>query len=68
MALVVELVGHLAGQFGLPGSEFESRAADPATAPVAANLSRPRSDIRACSNSAIEPRVLKNIRPMAVRD
>ena len=33
---------------------------------AAARPSRVRSDIRACSNSAIEPRIWKNMRPMAV--
>ena len=33
---------------------------------AAARPSRVRSDIRACLNSAIEPRIWKNIRPMAV--
>jgi len=65
-AFPVKLVIHLPGKADLARPEFGflSPGAAPSTGcgrPVAG-----RSDIRACSDSAIAPMIWKNIRPIAV--
>ena len=60
------LLVHPPGKFRPPRSELRFCPPVHPRARAAARPSIVRSDIRACSNSAIEPRIWKNIRPMTV--
>ena len=66
LAVVAEFVIHLPGQCDLARPELRLLPAGASAGSGGARPSRVRSDIRACSNSAIAPRIWKNIRPTAV--
>jgi hypothetical protein len=66
LAVLAGLVVHLLGEPDLLRPELRLLPAGPAARPAAARASMVRSDISACSNQAIAPRIWKNIRPAAV--
>lgn len=63
---LIEFVVHRPGQLNLPRAELGSLTTGATSSAGGARPSRVRSLIRACSNSAMEPRIWKNIRPSAV--